>query len=315
LLERILTEVVGDFHDLTSPERDNFRTRTADLVSDDVKLKPVTIVFDGDQQHRPFPVLDETGVPSRTDLNGAIDGTIRLPTALGDELLASQPSTNGWLSFHTDQGAPGRGSVQLLEPKGDSVISDIDDTIKITEIPAGVEIVTRNTFFRDFVAVEGMAEKYRGLGASSFHYVSGAPWQLYGPEANFLINIAGFPSGSFHLKTLDRNLLSRATWESLEELAADRFDTKVITFKQKVLQITQLLTNLSGRKFRLFGDSGERDPEVYRLLRNEFPQSIREIYIRDVVDDRANKTGRLEGMKIIEAPTIVRGRSQFAPRS
>src|SRR5215472_797392 len=216
VLERFLTEVVGGFHGLTNEERENYRIRMADLVSDDVKLWPVSIVFDRDQQQQTFSILDEAGVPCRTDLNGAVTGIVRLPVAAADQLLAAQSSTNGWLTFHTGQDAPGTGSVQLLEPTGDSVISDIDDTIKITEIPAGAEIVARNTFFRNFAAVAGMAERYRTLGAQSFHYVSGGPWQLYRPEEAFLIEDAGFPLGRFHLKPLDRNLLSRDTWEGLE---------------------------------------------------------------------------------------------------
>jgi phosphatidate phosphatase APP1 len=305
LVERMLAELVGDFHNLEDPERRNFRDRMADFLSNDIKLKPVTIVFDRDQQQRQFPVVDEAGVPERTDLNGAIDGTILIPTAFGDQLLAS--SSDGWLDFHAADGTPGTGRVQLLEPTGKSVISDIDDTIKITGIPSGVKFVVRNTFFRNFAAVADMAERYRTLGAQSFHYVSGGPWQLYRPEADYLITTAGFPPGSFHLKPLDRNLISLATWESLEELAADRLDTKVATFKHKVLQITQLLTNFPQRKFILFGDSGEKDPEVYQLMRNEFPQLITEIHIRDVTNDRVNRPERLAEMDRIDAPQILPG--------
>jgi len=45
------------------------------------------------------------------------------------------------------------------------VISDIDDTIKITEIPAGSEVVALNTFFRHFASVEqpdNMLSMYQG---------------------------------------------------------------------------------------------------------------------------------------------------------
>jgi hypothetical protein len=304
-VERFLAGVVADFHKLTDEERHNFEDRMADLVSDDIKSKQVSIVFDRDPEKHRFAILDETRGPAQTDLNGAIDGTILIPTAFGDQLLA--PSINGWLTFHTEQDPPGSGSVQLLEPTGESVISDIDDTIKVTGIPAGVEVVVRNTFFRNFGAVAGMAQRYHELPAQSFHYVSGAPWPLYRTEAAFLLGSAGFPPGSFHLKPLDRNILSRATWESLEELAKDRFDTKLATFKHKVLQITRLLTNFPGRKFTLFGDSGEKDPEVYQLMRSEFPQSIAAIYIRDVKNDEVNHPDRLARMKIIQAPAILPG--------
>jgi len=303
-VERILATLVMGVHKLTAQERQNFENRISDLVSSDVQLKEIKIIFDGDPQQRPFSIFDETGVPCRTDLNGAIDGMVRIPTALGEQLLAS--ASKGWLTFHFDNNFPGMGSVQLLEPTGESVISDIDDTIKVTGIPAGTKVVVRNTFFRNFGAVAGMAQRYTELGTPSFHYVSGAPWQLYRPEAEFL-QAAGFPAGSYHLKPLDRNLLSRATWESLEELAEDRFDTKIATFNHKVLQITQLLKRFPERRFTLFGDSGERDPEVYQLMRGEFPESITAIYIRDVVNAQKNSPDRLDRMTVIPAPTILAG--------
>ena len=70
------------------------------------------------------------------------------------------------------------GRMRLIEPEGLSVISDVDDTIKITEIPAGPAIVMRNTFLRPYNAVPGMLENYGAFGTdTSFHYVSGGPWQ------------------------------------------------------------------------------------------------------------------------------------------
>jgi Uncharacterized conserved protein (DUF2183) len=97
------------------------------------------------------------------------------------------------------------------------VISDIDDTIKITEIPAGFKVVVINTFFRDFVAAPEMAKMYQGFNGASFHYVSGGPWQLYGPLSEFLFSEkAGFPEGTFHMKQVSKNLLSAATWEDLK---------------------------------------------------------------------------------------------------
>jgi hypothetical protein len=310
---QVLAHVVTGFHDLSDGERANFKTRTADLIADDVKHTSIKIVFDLDPTNQSFEIVDETGNSMESDLNGVIEGTIRLATTDADRLRALQHSPNGWLSFHSALGPQGSGRVQLLDPEGDSIISDIDDTIKITEIPAGVKIVARNTFFRDFVAVDGMAARYRGLGTPSFHYVSGAPWQLLEPESAFLQAVAGFPAGTFHLKSVDKNLLARTTWENFEELAADRFDTKLATFKQKVLQISGLIKSLPQRRFTLFGDSGEKDPEVYKLIRAQFPNSIRGIYIRDVLHNGPTSP-RLEGMEIIPAPLVVPGVSQFGNR-
>src|SRR5690625_5563263 len=94
------------------------------------------------------------------------------------------------------------GWIRLLKPEGVSVISDIDDTIKITDIPAGRSVVLENTFFKPFQAVPGMAERYQEDGAEvAFHYVSGSPWQLYRPISEFFWSDEVY----FHLGALHMN--------------------------------------------------------------------------------------------------------------
>jgi phosphatidate phosphatase APP1 len=200
------------------------------------------------------------------------------------------------------------GRVRLVESTGLSVISDIDDTTKITEIPAGPEVVVRNTFFRDFVAAPEMAKMYQGWNGASFHYVSGAPWQMYGPLSKFLFSEkGGFPEGTFHMKSVRKNLLSANTWKDLRELVTN----ENITFEQKVSQISEIMQRFPERSFVLVGDSGENDPEVYRNIKKRFSNRVQEIRIRDVVNDREKNKGRLEGMTIIQAPTVKKGASQF----
>jgi hypothetical protein len=61
----------------------------------------------------------------------------------------------------------------------------------------------RNTFFREFVPVDGMAEVYRRWQhqfAASFHFVSASPWQLQ-PELQDFARSQGFPPASYHLKS------------------------------------------------------------------------------------------------------------------
>ena len=187
------------------------------------------------------------------------------------------------------------------------MISDIDDTVKITEIPAGDKIKVRNTFFRDFVAAPGMAKMYQGLGEASFHYVSGGPWQLFKPLASFLWGPSGgFPEGSFHMRNVRKNVLSLDTWKDLLEL----FDGDA-TREQKVSQISEIMSKYPARTFILVGDSGEYDPEVYNDIRALFPQQVQEIFIRDVVNDRELRPERLAGMTVLPAPTVVHGVSQF----
>ncbi|MFM9965447.1 MAG: phosphatidate phosphatase App1 family protein [Planctomycetaceae bacterium] len=100
------------------------------------------------------------------------------------------------------------------------VISDIDDTIKISQV-CDKRALLMNTFCRPFQPVPGMADMYRdweNTGAR-FHYVSGSLWQLYPPLAEF-IRDHNFPGGSFHMK------LFRATDRSAKNLFGSQIEYK-----------------------------------------------------------------------------------------
>jgi phosphatidate phosphatase APP1 len=77
------------------------------------------------------------------------------------------------------------------------------------------------------------------------------------------------------------------------------------TFDHKVTEITKLMETFPGRKFILVGDSGEVDPEVYKRIRDEHPQQVEEIWIRDLVDDLHDNSYRLTRMNIIAVDPIV----------
>jgi len=308
VMESLITGLAASLEDLPSKEIDNFRLRMADFVADDESGEEVRFAFDNDPENEEYRLQEEGGGFSRSDLNGLLEGFIILPAAKAEMLLKRQDSRSGWLTMRAvSQEHTGTGRIRLLNPQGLSVISDIDDTIKVTEIPAGAKIVVRNTFFRNFLAAPGMAEKYQGLGDAAFHYVSGGPWQLFKPLASFLLgSTGGFPEGTFHMKNIRKNVLSSDTWKDLIELAEGD-----ATFEQKVSQVSEIMEKFSGRNFILVGDSGERDPEVYAEIRTRFPEQVQEIFIRDVVNDRENRPERLQRMTVLPAPTVVKGVSQF----
>ena len=59
------------------------------------------------------------------------------------------------------------------------------------------------------------------------------------------------------------------------------------------------------------GDSGEKDPEVYRAIQASFPEQVQEIWIRDIVNDRERNANRLAGMHVITAATVRPGESEL----
>jgi phosphatidate phosphatase APP1 len=299
-------EVVGVFvSDMGALDADDIarlRSRIKSFVADDDSREAVSVKFDADPEGRTYQL------PGVTDPNGLIQHDLEIPDAKARTLLEAQGSAAGWLSFTASaEGFEGPGRARMVEPEGLSVISDIDDTIKVTEVPAGKRIVLRNTFLREYAAAAGMAERYRAFGDGvMFHYVSGSPWQLYKLLGEFVG--ASYPEGAFHMKDVRKNLLVHESWHDFKNFAAG----DAATFEQKVGQISRVMLNLPRRDFVLVGDSGEKDPEVFRETRKTFGPRVREIFIRDVVDERHKpNSNRLEGMNVIEAPTVVHGVTQF----
>ena len=280
--------------DLEPDEKARLRACLAKFIADDKRNERVRFTFADDTTGTSFQFTEPTND------NGVIAESIRVPDVLVRACYAGKARGSRWLEIEarTDDGhGIGKGSIRFLEPEGLSVVSDIDDTVKITHVPAGKKAVLRNTFLKEFKAAEGMRERYRRWVAEAgdsadtcFHYVSGSPWQLYGPLSRFLFEIEGFPAGTVHMKNLRMNLLDRG---AVRDIMAFAIGGDLATLDQKVRQITNLMIHLPRRKFILVGDSGEKDPEVYRAIRKLFPDQVLRIYILDVQGER------LAGMEVI----------------
>lgn len=301
--DKLIRRLLDDEGTLKESEILRCRECIEDFVADDDSGEDVAFTFDGDSEV--FRFSDETSG------NGLVEQKFTLSDARIHELLGKQNST-GWLTLKVKvSGHEGRGRVRVIEGEGLSVVSDIDDTIKVSEIPAGGKIILRNTFLRDYVPAPKMLERYKAFGDVSFHYVSGSPWQLFRLLHTFLIEKGGFPEGTFHMKSLSKNLLDISKF--LEDIK-NFVSGKTYTQQQKIGQISELMQNLPRRKFYLIGDSGELDPEVFLEIRKRFPAQVEKIMIRDVVDAKTKTPQRLAGIdEIIEAghPFITHGVTQF----
>lgn len=217
-----------------------------------------------------------------TELAGLFRGELQISAADAAEIAESDvadvslPASAGqlWVTFQArlpeHDLRPFAGCAQLLEPRGVSVISDVDDTLKHSNVPDRRDLF-HNTFSRDFVPIPGMPELYRAcadLGAA-FHYVSGSPWQLYEPLAEFWQE-QGYPRGSFHLK----RFRLRESARKLRRMSPQRI--------HKQAAIEPILDAFPERKFILIGDSGEQDPEIYAHFLRERPAQILRVCIRSV---------------------------------
>jgi hypothetical protein len=159
------------------------------------------------------------------------------------------------------------GRAMLLGEEGVSVISDIDDTIKVTGVLER-RAMLRSTFCEAFACVPGMAEMYgrlRERHGAVFHYVSASPWQLYLFLAENL-GAAGFPAGTFHLRRL------RLRGRSLVGAFASSLSVKR-------RHVEGLMERFPRRRFVLVGDSSEQDGELYAGVARKYPRRVMEILI------------------------------------
>ena len=206
--------------------------------------------------------------------DGHFAGTIRVPVE-----TVSQLADGDWLRFEAVTRAGDRrvfqGEACLIQPDGLSVISDIDDTIKVTEV-SDIKKLIANVFVRPYRAVPGMAEIYRAWAdvGAKFHLVSSSPWQLYYPLSHFM-GEAGFPDATYHLRPF--RMKGTGFCRLLDDPMA-----------RKPRVIESLLEDYARRQFILVGDSGQLDPEIYALIAGNYPRQIRHIYIRDVTSESAD---------------------------
>lgn len=142
------------------------------------------------------------------------------------------------------------------------LVSDVDDTLKITGVPYYREILARMMHApQSFL---GMAELFQGLKekAEKVIYLSGSPPAMKNRLPRFLVDHENFPKGEFIL----------SDWL---HFGRPRY------FKQYELQA--IVTDNPGFSFLLFGDDTQYDPEVLVEFKQTYSAySSARIYIHRV---------------------------------
>jgi phosphatidate phosphatase APP1 len=226
-------------------------------------LRASTFLVDNERGKRPTITAGFTRITApKSGTNGHFRCELRIPK--GDQAVRAKP--NKWMEFNCGKVV---GRSQLVMPTGISVISDIDDTIKVSQVRDKSALLT-NTFLKDFETAPGMPELYAKFAAlgSAFHYVSASPWQLFEPLSQFMAK-SGYPRGSIQLKDF--------RWKD-----SSFFNLFANSASYKKAAVTNLLTRYPDRQFVLIGDSGEGDPELYGEIAREHPEQVLVVLIRDV---------------------------------
>ena len=159
-------------------------------------------------------------------------------------------------------------------PEGWAVISDIDDSIKITMTPSPVGIL-RSTFIEQPRPIPGMPELYASVQETLDHpawfYLSASPYNLYTFLRPFLH--AHYPPGT--------TVLRDASWMDLGGFLASLTQG---TQAYKVSRIEKVHEWLPLRKVLCVGDSTQSDPEAYGEVARKYPGWVKAVFIRKVTD-------------------------------
>jgi hypothetical protein len=257
VLRNSIIKFLGNFFDVEKIDNKKlFEDRLRYFLVDNKSRKDITIDIMGKRYALP-----------RTTSSGHCDTIIKVKNSESDLI-------NKRINFSSVSSNPGNpvfsGAFQIIGAKGYSIISDIDDTIKISNVLNKDELM-KNTFTKKFEAVNGMSKLYKIFEKKgcACHYVSGSPWQLY-PSINAFLIDEKFPFGSMDLKYFrvkDKSII--------DFISADQ-----LTYKLNAIKT--IFDRFPQRQFILIGDSGEKDPEVYAELAAQYKKRVKYIFIRDV---------------------------------
>ncbi|SPO05108.1 related to actin cytoskeleton organization and biogenesis [Cephalotrichum gorgonifer] len=212
---------------------------------------------------------DKKFVLGPTDSKGISSDIVRLPP--------SAPGSITRTSATVPAGVHGllQSWTYFAEPEGWSVVSDIDDTIKVTLTGDPIGIL-HSTFVSKPTPIQGMPELYAALKAMLPHdtpwfYVSASPYNLYPFLRDF--RNAYYPPGAI--------MLRETSWRTIGGLLSALTRG---TGEYKVERFTKIHSWFPKRKMIFIGDSTQSDPESYGELCRLFPGWVKCILIRKVLD-------------------------------
>jgi len=221
-------------------------------------------------------------VAGKTDIFGLMLQTVDIGTACGGAGILQK----GTLTAKVDMQDKRVNQAKIFPsgPTGFGVISDIDDTIKVSNVLDKIKLL-ENTFLKDPAAVDGMPALYKSLTQSlsnpPFFYISGSPMQLYPFLRGFVED--NYPAGPLLMKNL-----------TVSPSSLEAFINPEGTLAFKVAMVARLNSFYPNKSFLMIGDSTEKDPETYgQAFRNHGAKFASCIWIR-AVDGAKNDKARFD---------------------
>ena len=201
------------------------------------------------------------------------------------ELADSRPLAllPGWHEIESEPAASSPAGLLVVDPRNPiGLISDIDDTILTTGVLSKLSLLKNSLTVtpENREAIPGMAQLYQKLlqknpapEAAAIFYLSASPRQLTDNLRRFL-SAGGFPRGVLQLKEISSE--NKHASKDNETYKLHRLETIFAAFPQL--------------RFYLFGDDGERDPEIYAQVQEKHPAQVAGIWIHHLNPDKKRPT-------------------------
>jgi len=164
--------------------------------------------------------------------------------------------------------------VPIFTQKSIAIISDFDDTVIVSDVTNKLKLsnnlLLKNYKQRDLIS--GMKERFQNILSRNsishptpLFFVTGSPQQLFNSIEKFLN----------HHNFMEHVLITK-------QIHGQDKDSLLDQISYKLQHIEELIEFYPNFKWVLFGDSGEKDKEIYNSLSKKYPSKIEAFYIRDV---------------------------------
>jgi len=246
--------------------------------------------------------------------SGQFSGDIRIPYTQVKKIMTVDNKIIYTLLADTKNNKGIVGQLDVIADKGVMVISDVDDTVKVSEVYVSKERLLENVFLnsqKPIIQVRSiLKELQKKTPSTHFFYVSGSPKQLHQNITVFLKKHE-FPAGPIYLKDFQSTPFSTSFFNFFDDNA---------TFKHKVETISKLIEDFPEKEVVLVGDSGEKDPEIYAMLLQKFPKQIEKVYLHNVTSETLDNVrlqkafaSAIHKVVLVESKNVVTNKSDLKP--
>lgn len=260
---------------LTDSEQDMARNLTAEIMvvqQDNVEvntihLEPATSNGASGQQAGGGGITATGGTQDVTlPYNTTVEGDFDVFVPILSNGLTAGNSTQQIqkLNTYVDGATIGNSTAYLVPPTGMTIVSDIDDILRVTKIYEPAQGLL-NSFARPFTSWENMPEIYANWSSSlpnmHFHYLTTTPEQI---TRNYMQYIyANYPGGSFDTRPLN-------------------FSDVSATLSIRKFLLQKIFETFPERKFILIADTSNSDVmKDYPEMATDYPNQVQCIFLRN----------------------------------